>query len=213
MANSSDQFGRIFDNFVRRPRADEAAIRDACRTLSLEPPPDYIAAMQYTDGGEGFIRQSYLHLYSVGELLRLNAAYRVDEFAPGIVIFGSTGGGEAFGFDKRQTLVEIVEMPFIPMVCRDLKRLGRTFTEFLQALRAADLGAGSTLPQINPAAIGKEVHEVHPVVFGGSPTDPKNKVLLTPEQHAEYCVWWNRLYYKLTHGEAKGSRSSERQSP
>jgi len=39
---------------------------------------------------------------------------------------------------------------------------------------------------------GKEVFEIHPVMLGGNPTDPKNKTLLTREQHIEAVTYWNR---------------------
>lgn len=41
---------------------------------------------------------------------------------------------------------------------------------------------------------GMQIHEVQPVIFGGDPVDPQNKVFLTRQQHAEIVTWWN---YKL----------------
>ena len=40
---------------------------------------------------------------------------------------------------------------------------------------------------------GLMIHEINPIRFGGSPTDPANKCLLVPERHAEITTWWNRL--------------------
>ena len=45
----------------------------------------------------------------------------------------------------------------------------------------------------NPARHGLEVHEVHPVKLGGSPTDLDNKIFLTPQEHARYTTWWNNV--------------------
>ena len=44
---------------------------------------------------------------------------------------------------------------------------------------------------------GKQIHEVHPVKFGGSPTDPVNKVPLSPREHAQYTRFWNQLQRDL----------------
>ena len=53
-----------------------------------------------------------------------------------------------------------------------------------QAIRRAD-------PE---AAIGKEIHEIHPVKFGGSPTDPVNKIRLPSNEHRQHVTpWWNKL--------------------
>ena len=44
---------------------------------------------------------------------------------------------------------------------------------------------------------GKEIHEIKPVILGGSPTDPANKTLLTRQQHIEAVRYWNRLIRDL----------------
>jgi hypothetical protein len=44
---------------------------------------------------------------------------------------------------------------------------------------------------------GKELFEVQPVIVGGSPTDPANKVYLTREEHIEAVQYWNRLITNL----------------
>ncbi len=38
---------------------------------------------------------------------------------------------------------------------------------------------------------GKEIHEIHPVKFGGSPTDNSNKVALSRAEHAKITAFWN----------------------
>jgi len=38
-----------------------------------------------------------------------------------------------------------------------------------------------------------DVHERHPVKFGGSPTDPENKVVLPRDDHKQVTKWWNKL--------------------
>jgi RHS repeat-associated protein len=40
---------------------------------------------------------------------------------------------------------------------------------------------------------GKQIHERQPVKFGGSPTDPNNKMALTPERHRDYNRFWARF--------------------
>jgi hypothetical protein len=53
------------------------------------------------NGGEGFIGENYLRAWPVEDLIQSNKDYRVDEAAPGLFLFGSSGGGEAFAFDTR----------------------------------------------------------------------------------------------------------------
>src|SRR5437879_184758 len=49
-------------------------------------------------GREAFLGEIYLRLYRLQELVALNVAYDVSTLLPGVIIFGSNGGGEAFGF-------------------------------------------------------------------------------------------------------------------
>jgi hypothetical protein len=49
--------------------------------------------------------------------------------------------------------------------------------------------------------VGKpvQVHEIKPVKFGGSPTDPANKVILPRDVHMQQVTpWWNRLLRNIT---------------
>ena len=47
--------------------------------------------------------------------------------------------------------------------------------------------------QINEAAFCKEIHDKHPMVLGGDPTDPGNKVLVPADKHPEICTYWNKV--------------------
>ena len=40
--------------------------------------------------------------------------------------------------------------------------------------------------ELTPHLKGLQIHEVHPVKFGGSPTDPANKIYLSPTAHSQY---------------------------
>ena len=42
-------------------------------------------------------------------------------------------------------------------------------------------------------ARGREIFEIRPVILGGSPTDPVNKVLLNREEHIKAVVYWNKV--------------------
>jgi len=78
-----------------------------------------------------------------------------------------------------------------PAPARRLKR--DTAALLAIQMRAMGLSDGS-----DPAKYaGKQIHEIHPVKFGGSPTDPANKIALTPAEHAKYTTFWNRLMKDL----------------
>jgi hypothetical protein len=68
-----------------------------------------------------------------------------------------------------------------------------TGAEYDAARKAAN-EANAALRRAAPAEYaGKHIHEIQPVKFGGSPTDPANKIALTPSEHAKFTTWWNRF--------------------
>lgn len=44
---------------------------------------------------------------------------------------------------------------------------------------------------------GMEIVEITPIILGGSPTEPQNKMLLTRQQHFEFVCYWNSVIRKL----------------
>lgn len=48
-----------------------------------------------------------------------------------------------------------------------------------------------------PQLRGYQIHEVHPVKFGGNPVALNNKVILTLKEHSEVTAFWNSLLSKL----------------
>jgi hypothetical protein len=50
---------------------------------------------------------------------------------------------------------------------------------------------------------GTDIHEIHPVKFGGHPTDPANKIVLPVKQHRLLTSWWYRRQRSLERGMSK----------
>lgn len=147
-------------------------------------------------GREGFLGETYLRLYRLQELVSLNLAYEVPTLLPDVIVFGSNGVGEAFAF--RLVDSAVVQVPFLPLQAELIEHQAINFAEFVRSLAAS-----GDSPERNPEVVGMEVHDIHPVCFGGSPTDPENKVLVPVAKHAEVCRFWNKTYRDAL---ARGSR-------
>ncbi len=65
--------------------------------------------------------------------------------------------------------------------------------EYDEARRAANKENQRLHRMPNSPYDGKQIHEKHPIKFGGSPTDPNNKVGLPQGEHAQYNRFWNRM--------------------
>lgn len=101
-------------------------------------PKEYLDFFRIGNGGDGFVGEnSYIILWQCEELEAMNKAYKVDEYAPGLFIFGSDGGGEAFGFDTREADI-IVQIPFVGMDWKYAKKCGKSFFDFLVWLADRD---------------------------------------------------------------------------
>lgn len=102
--------------------------------LGITLPEDYVACLTLCNGGEGFVGNSYLILWSVDEILPFNRDYEVSSFCPELLLFGSNGGGEAYAFDRRNVPWRVVQVPFIGMDYADCDDMGSSFTEFVERI-------------------------------------------------------------------------------
>ena len=114
--------------------ATESALVEVENTLGLRLSDEYKELLRCFDGGEGFIGENYLILWSASELIQFNEEYEVQKYVPDVFLFGSSGGGEAFGFDLRDGARSILQLPFIGMNIKYARKVGNSFSEFLSLL-------------------------------------------------------------------------------
>jgi hypothetical protein len=121
------------------PASDELIALSSAR-LKRRLPPDYVRFLQQMNGGEGFLSDNYVALWRVEDLFDQNANYKVELFAPGLLIFGSDGAGEAFAFDMRFDPPPVVAVPFVPMDFDAAIRIASSFDDFMdKAAQCPDL--------------------------------------------------------------------------
>lgn len=128
---------RLLARLNRNPPARDDALATFRSRSPFVLPEEYVRFLRSANGGEGFVGPAYLILWRVEELIESNDAYRVAEYAPGLFLFGTNGGGEAFAFDGRDPGKPIVSVPFIPMELDEARRLASGFDDFVRALAAS----------------------------------------------------------------------------
>ena len=125
----------LLKRFKGNPPATAAAVGRFKTESGLQLPEDYLLFLQQANGGEGFIgAKTYLILWPLEQLVEMNNSYRVSEYAAGLFVFGSDGGGEAFAFDTRTAEMPIVSVPFVGMDLEAIRPQALTFTAFLERL-------------------------------------------------------------------------------
>ncbi|HEY0069701.1 MAG TPA: RHS repeat-associated core domain-containing protein [Chloroflexia bacterium] len=65
-------------------------------------------------------------------------------------------------------------------------------SSYTKARRVAT-NANRSIRRRNNLPTEHEVHEIHPVKFGGDPSDPWNKIILPDTIHDQYTGWWNSV--------------------
>lgn len=125
---------RNADRFVANPPASSEEIEKVQNELKFALPKSYVEFLLAANGGEGFTPDSYVIFWRVEDLVSRNAAYNVAEFAPGLFLFGSNGGGEAFGFDTCSETCSIVSIPFATMDKSDARPAAPNFQAFLNTV-------------------------------------------------------------------------------
>lgn len=122
------------NRFNKRLPASLEQIAAFSTTSGLTLPQDYTDFLKQSNGGEGIIgANAYLILFTVDELASLNKAYHVEDYAPGLLIFGSDGGGEAFAFNVGDSM-RVIRVPFVGMDSSNVEPLANNFTAFIEYL-------------------------------------------------------------------------------
>jgi hypothetical protein len=74
--------------------------------------------------------------------------------------------------------------------------------EYQTARRAANETNAAIRAEHGLEETGEHIHEIHPVKFGGSPTDPANKMLLPASEHIGpqgiHPQFWTPLLRSIT---------------
>jgi len=125
---------KILDQLRQNEPASAASIQLLLESCGIDLPDDYLEFLKLSNGAAGTLPNSYhLILWPAERLVERNRAYEVQEYAPGIFIFGSSGGGEAYGFDARSSM-DVIQVPFVGMDLSDVEHLAPSFTQFLISL-------------------------------------------------------------------------------
>lgn len=116
--------------------AEPILVNELSAEFGVNFPREYLEFLLLHDGCEGFIGENYIILWGVKELAEFNREYEVDKYAPGIILFGSDGGGEGYGFDTEAATMPIVRIPFIGMGRRYATPVAKDFPELFAKLGA-----------------------------------------------------------------------------
>ncbi|PMB03038.1 SMI1/KNR4 family protein [Fischerella thermalis CCMEE 5273] len=135
-----DDKNRLYNKIIKgldlKTPARREEIIEAEKCLGIRFPKEYVDFMLLSNGAEGPVgNHAYLRIWPVEELMPANEGYSVEEFIPGIILFGSDGSGEAYGFDSRDNEeISIISIPFMDMDFDEMEKISNSFKDFLKYL-------------------------------------------------------------------------------
>ena len=118
--------------------AQDNALRLTEEVFGKQLPCDYKEFLAYSNGGEGYFGKHYLILWKTDELGKFNKEYQVLEYAAGLILFGSNGGGEGFAFDTRVVPYKVVLVPFVGMDLQHAIPVADSFVGLLERMIRTD---------------------------------------------------------------------------
>lgn len=117
--------------------ASEAVLERLEEWAKGRVPDTYFSFLRRCNGAEGLLSPAaYVALWRAEDVAELNSGYAVDEFAPGLVLFGTDGGDTGYAFDSRDPASPVVEVPLMGMDLEEVKEIAGTLDAFFEVLTA-----------------------------------------------------------------------------
>ena len=205
------------ERLERHAGASGDDVRVLLEAMPVEWPEEYLACIRWSDGLEGYVGgRGYLWLWPTRDVPRLNTAYGVGELAPGLVLFGSDAASLGYGFDFGVPERPVISIEMAAMHREYLSVVAPSFNQFIEGLASEPWPEGDSEPEEHgpPEWLrGKIIHQRHPIVLGGSPTDPENQIAMPREEHAAVTLFFARILHRIreqTKGSGEGRRRRTR---
>ena len=128
---------RCPDTWRPAPPASKDDLARLVTFTQIQLPNSYLTFLAASNGGEGdlALKPGWISFWPANEVSRWNAEYQVARNVPGLIGFGSNGGGELLAFDTRLgPPYAIVMVPFVPMAIDDLRVVAPSFDALLSKL-------------------------------------------------------------------------------
>ena len=118
--------------------APEGELAEAERDLGRVLPDGFRAFLAASNGYDDALGKGYLSLWPAGQLTPRNEGYEVARQIDDVVLIGSNGGGTCYGIDWAGGAAQFISVPFVPMQRAELRVLGATFRDFVEAVERGD---------------------------------------------------------------------------
>ena len=98
-------------------------------------PADLRAFLEQHDGGRGKVGKQPVVLWGAEQIAAESQSQEVSLSTPGLLLFGTDGGAEGYGYLSRLRDRRYGRIPLIAAGAHEFEELGATLNELLQALQ------------------------------------------------------------------------------
>lgn len=176
----------------RHPPVNQTDLRNLATSYAWLPRA-YIDCLHWSNGVEGYVGgRGYLRMWPARSAIELNAAYHVAEFLPTAFLFGTNAAGIGYLFDRRRP-EHVLSVELNAMDDDYLTDVAVSLGAFVHQLATEGPEPEGLQDHLPPNWLrGQVLHQKLPVILGGSPEDPDNRVIVPEEKHPELAVFWTR---------------------
>jgi len=122
-------------NFQKRQTPLTLTPDEIEKLIGFKLPEDYIFFFKHYTGYENFIRNEFVRLWDMQDLIVSNLEYGIFGSQLSIIAIGGNDGGEFIGIKKTETnQLKIILSPFIDFENANHIIIGDSFTDFLERL-------------------------------------------------------------------------------
>ncbi len=128
---------KYINGLSRNAGAKIESIIEAENQLGEQLPDDFKEFLMLCNGCEGFIGpDAYVSIWNTEQLVVLSQSYGIQKYVPGLLVFGTDGGEEAYGFDSRTPGLPVVRVPLVGMAWNLALPVAPSFVAFLEQLHS-----------------------------------------------------------------------------
>jgi hypothetical protein len=129
----NEQLQQLLKDMKLRPGVSRAQLDEAQKFLG-KLPEEYAAFLAEADGGEGKVGSRPLVLWSLNQLAQEHEEQEVTRSSPGLVLIGSDGGAEAYGYLPRLLKNRYGRISMLAAGPHEFDGLADSFAGLLEAL-------------------------------------------------------------------------------
>lgn len=124
---------QLLEQCDRNPPASPADYDAMIAAIGHTLPADFRSLLLFADGAVGAIGENgYINLESTKTIPEMNRGLQLAEFLPGLISFGSDGGGMGYAYDTTKVPMPIVSFPHDWMDPCQVRHVSDTFIGFLR---------------------------------------------------------------------------------